>query len=185
VVGLGDKRPAAARKPLQQHDAPQRTRAIEAMRPEVGGPLEQLALVAGPGQRCARDVHPDVEALVGLPLGPAQAAGGPAREPLAVARQGVEAPLEVAAHAGEGGRSAAGQGVEDQHRTDVHVGGGVGVLELEEGRVERRQGRAHAQTKNAAISAATRTTPEKTTTTTAASSIRSAKRLWEGDMVAS
>jgi hypothetical protein len=66
---------------------------------------------------------------------------------LAVARQRSEAPFEVAAHARERRRAALGEGVEDQQPADVHVRGGIGVLELEERRVERRQwrGRGHGR----------------------------------------
>src|SRR5512133_1171011 len=113
-MGLGGKRPAAAGEALEQHRTPQRARAVEAVRPEVRGPGEQLALAAGLRKRGARDVGRDVEALVGLPLRPAQAAGGAAREPLAVARQGAEAPLEVAAYARQRRRAAPRERIEDE-----------------------------------------------------------------------
>ena len=69
-----------------------------------------------------------------------QAAGGAAREPLAVARQLVEAALEVPSQPRQRGRAAAGQRIEDEQPSDVHVRRDVRLLELEEGRVEWESG---------------------------------------------
>ena len=74
VVGLGGERPAPVLEPLEQHAAPQRPRAVEAVRVEVAGPVEQLALAAGRRQRGPRDVGRDVEVGVVLPPGPPEAA---------------------------------------------------------------------------------------------------------------
>ena len=124
---LGDQSPASASQALEQDHAPQRTAAVEAVRPEVGRPGEQLALAAGLGQRRAGDVGGDVEALVGHPGRPVQTAGGAAREPLAVARQLVEAALEVPSQPRQRGRAAAGERIEDEQRSDVHVRRDVGL----------------------------------------------------------
>ena len=123
--------------------------AVEAVRPEVGRPGEQLALAAWLGQRGAGDVRGDVEALVGHPRRPVQAAGGAAREPLAIARERVEA----RARGGGAARASVGvpppgSGSKTSTPSDVHVRRDVGLLELEEGRVEwgERLGRRHALT---------------------------------------
>ena len=146
MVRLGGQRPAPAGEALEQDDAPQRPSAVEPVRPEVGRPGEQLALAARLGQRGAGDVGGDVEVLVGHPRRPMQAARRAAREPLAIARERVEAPVEVAAQPRERGCAAVRERVEDQHPSDVHVRSDVGLLELEEGRVEwgERLGRRHA-----------------------------------------
>ena len=107
MVRLGDQGPAPAGESLQQDHAPQRAAAVEAVRPEVGRPGQQLALAARLGQRGAGDVGGDVEALVGHPGRPVQATGGAAREPLAVTRQLVEAALEVPSHPRQRGCAAA------------------------------------------------------------------------------
>ena len=87
-------------------------RTVEPMRPEVGSPSKQLSLSAWPWQRRAGDVRGDVEAIVGLPLRPTQAAGRAAREPLSIAWKRFEAPLEVAAQLRERGCAAARQGID-------------------------------------------------------------------------
>ena len=149
VVGLGGERPAPVLEPLEQHAAPQRARAVEAVRVEVAGPVEQLALAAGRRQRGARDVGRDVEVGVVLPPGPPQAARRAARQPLPVARQRGEPLLEIAARSS----SRPGRGpVEDEDAADVHVRAAVRLLELEEGRVERREQLSHgAQTRRGTL----------------------------------
>ena len=144
VVGLGGERPSPVLEPLEQHAAPQRPRAVEAVRVEVAGPVEQLALAAGRRQRGPRDVGRDVEVGVVLPPGPPEAARRPARQPLPVARQRGEPLLEPGAQLVEAGRGP----VEDEDAADVHVRAAVRVLELEERGVERRQQLSHgAQTR--------------------------------------
>jgi hypothetical protein len=141
VVGLGRERPAAVLEALEQHAAPQRARAVEAVRVEVSGPRQQLVLPTRRGQRGAGHVDGDVEVGVVLPLRAPEAAGRATREPLAVARKAVEALQQVGPQLIDGRRRP----VEDEDPADVHVRAAVAVLELEERRVERGQRLAHGR----------------------------------------
>ena len=54
VMGLADERPAAAREALEQDDLPQRTAAVEPVRPELRRPLGSSASPPGPGSAARR-----------------------------------------------------------------------------------------------------------------------------------
>ena len=100
VVGLADERPTSSGQPFEDDEIPERTAAVEPLREVVGRPIEQLASprrarASAERRTCAADV----EAGVGLPRRPAQAARPRLREPLAVARQHRQATLEVTRHA--------------------------------------------------------------------------------------
>ena len=78
----------------------------------------------------------DVEALVVEPPGPAKPPGPGRGETLAEPRQAGEASVEVCPHALEARRALPGRRLEQHHCSDVHVRALIGLLELEEGRVE-------------------------------------------------
>src|SRR3954447_10711859 len=83
------------------------------------------------------DMSVDVEVGLALPCRPTQSARARVRQALPVARQCPEALSEVGAERREVGRTLPGRRFEDEHAADVHVRGLVGLLELEEGRVQR------------------------------------------------
>ena len=136
VVRLAGQRPAPVGQAVDEHHPPQGMRAVEAMREEVRGPLEELLVIPRGRQRGVAHVRRDVEVRVGLPLRPAQASRARLREALAVARKAVEARVEVGPDILEGRRPAGRQRLEHHHAADVHVGALVELLELEERRVE-------------------------------------------------
>ena len=133
----------AQRPPSRPGDEAARPRAAgggRAARTSMPGPVEQLrrgrraraARPAGRGRRC-RSPGSTTQA------GQRQPAGVRLRQPAAVAGQRAEpaARAGVAGAASFGGRPRAR--LEHHQRADVHVRGVVGLLELEEGRVERCQ----------------------------------------------
>ena len=99
VVGLGGQGPATALQSVQQHDLPQRPASVQPVREEVGEPFVELGVATRRGQRCVADVVGHVEALRGLPRRPRQMRRARPREPHAIARQLVQAPGHVLAHA--------------------------------------------------------------------------------------
>jgi PAS domain S-box-containing protein len=136
-------RDGRAGEPADEHDLPQWPRAVEAVRPEVRQPVEQLGLPGGVRQRRLAEVIAHVEGVVGLPLGPREAAGARLRQPLGEARHRPQALGQPRAHGGQR-RHAAVRGRVEHHRpADVHVRGVVGLLDLQERAVERCQLSAH------------------------------------------
>ena len=136
VMRLGRYRPAPALKSLQEHRVPQGAVAVETLGPVVPGPLEKLGIPSRGGQCRVADVLLDPEVRVGLPRGPAKPAGVWLREPTAVGGQRAEPSLEVLVQASRRGRRPR-PGLEDHHGADVHVRRLVGLLELQEGGIER------------------------------------------------
>ena len=129
--------------------SPQRPPAVKPVRPEVGRPVEQLALAAGLRQRGAGHVGGDVELLRRAPTlasaGPRSCGSRAAGDSAAAASRRRS---RCRRNRVEPGRPAARQGVEDEHPADVHMRRDVRLLELEERRVQRgeRLGERHAPT---------------------------------------
>src|SRR5580700_3420481 len=81
----------------------------------------------------------DLKALIALPRGPGKPSGARRAELLPVARQQVQALFEVLAHFPDRRRPTAGKRLEQKRSANVHHGAVIGLLELEERSVERRQ----------------------------------------------
>ena len=138
VVGLPHQRPAAVCQTVEQHHLPQRTAAVQAVRVEVRDPVQELALVTRRRERRVTDVRFDLKALIALPGGPGKPSRARHVQLLPVARQHVQAVFEVLAHLSDRRRPAAGERVEHERPADVHQRAVIGLLELQERRVERR-----------------------------------------------
>jgi hypothetical protein len=136
MVRLGGQRPAAAGEAVEQDHLPQRPAAVDPVREEVGEPLLQLGIAAGRRERRVADVVGDGEVRHRLPVRPGQVSRARAREAHAVARQLEQAPVEMAAHLLDVGGAAAAQRVEHHRRAEVHRRAVVGLLEVEEHRVQ-------------------------------------------------
>ena len=57
-------------EPFEDHDLPQRTRAVKTMGIEVSDPVTQLGIPTGAGQRGTTHVVGDIEAVIADPLRP-------------------------------------------------------------------------------------------------------------------
>ena len=108
-MGLPHQRPTAVRQTVEQHDLPQRTAAVQAMRVEIRDPVQELVLVARRGERRVSDVRSELEARIPLPAGPRESARPRCAELLAVARQQVQALLEMLSQLPDGRRLTAGR----------------------------------------------------------------------------
>jgi hypothetical protein len=143
VVDLADERPAASLQALQQRRLPERAIAVEPLREIVAEPGHQLRLATGLRQARGADQLADVEGRVGEPDRQRKLAHPRHRE--AAAQEGglVDPLAHLLTHLLEGGASAVRGRVEDDRPADLHVDEVVGLLDLEEGRVEGAQVTAH------------------------------------------
>ena len=145
VMGLGGDGPAPAPQADDQHHLPQRRAAVQALGEESLGPRFELGLAARRLEHLAPHVAVDGEPGVGLPGRPLQAAGLGLRQPLAVPGQPAEALLEQGGEATQRRPAPVGRPVEHHDPADVHVGGRVALLELEEGGVQRGEPIGHVE----------------------------------------
>jgi hypothetical protein len=134
VVCLGDQGPAAIGE-LEDRDLPEWLGAVEALRVVLAGPLHELVAPARGVQAGREDVTLDLEVRVFLPGGPVQAPRARMGQPLGVAREVGQPGDHVSADLLQRG-SPASMWFQDHDPADVHVGALIGLLELEEGRVE-------------------------------------------------
>jgi hypothetical protein len=130
VVGLADDREPVARQALDEPDLPQRLAAVELLGEQPAGEPPELVVAARGGQPRVAQVVAEVEVRV---VDPDRAAllERDARQPLAVARDEVQARLQRVEQVVVLGRLA----LERHDRGDMHVR--AGVLDVEEGGVER------------------------------------------------
>ena len=139
VMGLRRQRPAPFGQPVEHHDFPQRHAALEPQRVVLARPGQQRVEAARRRKRRSAHVPRHVEVLVVDPTLPAEAAGRRRGEALAIARQCIEALIEIRANLLDARCLAACSRPEDEQAADVHVCGAVGVLEFEERPVNRCQ----------------------------------------------
>ena len=85
------------------------------------------------------NVRADLKALIALPGRPCESAGAGRVELLPVARQQVQALFEMLAHLPDRRRPTAGKRVEHKRGADMHQRAVIGLLELQERSIERRQ----------------------------------------------
>ena len=85
------------------------------------------------------NVRIDLKALIALPGRPRESAGAGRAELLAVARQQVQALLEMLPHLPDRRRPTAGERIEHKRGADMHQRAVIGLLELQERSVKRRQ----------------------------------------------
>ncbi len=132
VVGLGQQDEAAVLQALGQPQLPQRLVAVQRLREDPPCQGAQLLLGARRGQRGRAHVVLEVEVRVVDPLrAPLPQRDG--RQPLAVAGDQVQPPLDLGHQLLVAGRVA----LEQHHRGHVHVS--RRVLEVEEGRIQSAQ----------------------------------------------
>ena len=160
VVRLGDQCPAPILEPVEERHLPERAVAVEAMGPEVSEPLVKLGLSARRRQRRVIEVGRGVVPLRRLPGQPPERARVRVRELLGEARHQRRPLPQVFAELGDVRRPAAGKRVEDEGPADVHVGGLVRLLELEEHRVQHAELLRHRDQPNAGEARWNRGKPE-------------------------
>ena len=108
-------------------------------------PTPQLLITPGGGECRAGDVPVNVERGIVLPLRPRQPTGVRLRQALPVARQLSQPGHEVLAELLARRRATVRPRIEDHDRADVHVRALVGLLELEERRIQGCQVLAHGE----------------------------------------
>ena len=112
---------------------------------EARCPLRQLLITPGGGECRAGDVPVDVKRGIVLPLRPRQPARVRLRQALSVARQLSQPAGKVLAQLLARRRATVRPRIEDHDHADVHVRALVGLLELEERRVQGCQVLAHGE----------------------------------------
>src|ERR1019366_6830303 len=145
MVRLGRDRPSAVGEPLDERHLPQWPMAIQALREEARCPLRELLIASGGGECRAGDVPADVKCGIVLPCGPRHPARVRLRQALPVARQLPKPAHKVLAHFLARRRAAVRLRIEDHDHAGMHVCALVGLLKLEERRVQGCQVLAHGK----------------------------------------